>query len=635
MFALSLGHRFATYTPKHYNKKHHLIPDIEPILEEIEDEELRNTARSNIVKNIPTLSKKTNKKMPLPAFKYINTCINHAKNSLKTKNKDIIITHADKGNITVVLNKHDYTKKMLEMLNNTEEYKLHETDPFYTLEKTQISIVKDLLKKKYIDLKEKRFLSQQPSNLPRISGYPKIHKPNIPLRPVVSTIGAPSYNISKFCAAILNNLRSENTYNISNTYEFLDKIKPINVQNHHTLFSLDVQSLYTSISSEHAITALKEKWDIIKTHTKIDQTTFFKMIKFCIETSAFVQFEDKIYKQTKGLAMGNPLSAILSEIVLNRLIKKTLNNNCFEILLLVVYVDDIFVISHQDDVEEIFQSFNSTHNDIKFTIEFEENGSIPYLDVEVIRREQKLITKWYRKATNKGRLIDFWSSHPTHIKENCITAFAKKVFEFTDPTLHTDCYQIINETLRKNHYPEKQIRKIIAKATTTNTNIAETNELVKFRSITFCPPTSTYIKKELQTHIPNLKIIEKPNTKLKDVIYTNSKTSIPTHKKRHAIYKVNCLDCDKCYIGQTSKRLEYRLQEHANDCRLRRSRGTGTALSTHSLEEHHSFDFENASILETEGNRKKREIKETLHIQKHNNTVNYRVDSTRIHPIYQ
>lgn len=64
LFALSLGHRFATYTPKHYNKKHHLIPDIEPILEEIEDEELRNTARSNIVKNIPTLSKKLIKKCP-------------------------------------------------------------------------------------------------------------------------------------------------------------------------------------------------------------------------------------------------------------------------------------------------------------------------------------------------------------------------------------------------------------------------------------------------------------------------------------------------------------------------------------------------------------------------------------------
>ena len=36
------------------------------------------------------------------------------------------------------------------------------------------------------------------SALPRIYGLPKIHKPNLPLRPLVSFIGSAVYELSKF-----------------------------------------------------------------------------------------------------------------------------------------------------------------------------------------------------------------------------------------------------------------------------------------------------------------------------------------------------------------------------------------------------------------------------------------------------
>lgn len=112
------------------------------------------------------------------------------------------------------------------------------------------------------------------------------------------------------------------------------------------------------------------------------------------------------------------------------------------------------------------------------------------------------------------------------------------------------------------------------------------------------------------------------------------KSKIDIFRKRFVVYKINCLDCDGCYIGHTGKRLEQRIQAHKNDCRLRRSNGSGTALSTHSLEQKHSFDFDHPTILDIEYNKYKRELLEVLHIRMHPNVVNYRVDSTRIHPSY-
>lgn len=289
------------------------------------------------------------------------------------------------------------------MLENSNEYIRLDNDPFNSLEKTQISITNELSKKKYIIDKQRKFLRQPPSNIPRIHGYPKIHKEQIPLRPVVSTLGSPAYNLSKFAANILNAIKNKEYYNVCNTKEFLDKIKDIDIDSNYTMISLDVKSLYTSVSHNLAMNILQEKWNDISQHTPLDSTLFFKIIKFCITNAAVVKFEDTVYKQTKGLAMGSSLSGVIADIVLDHIIKQIFEANAFDIKCFVKYVDDLFFIINRDDIEDLFQVFNSAHKDFEFTIETEENGQIPFLDVNLIRSNDKIIHKWYKKPTNMGR----------------------------------------------------------------------------------------------------------------------------------------------------------------------------------------------------------------------------------------
>ena len=66
-------------------------------------------------------------------------------------------------------------------------------------------------------------------------------------------------------------------------------------------------------------------------------------------------------------------------------------------------VDDTFALSDDGKSASEFLHLNSRQNNIKFTIEFEENGKIPFLDILVKRcPDNAFMTSFYRKKTFTG-----------------------------------------------------------------------------------------------------------------------------------------------------------------------------------------------------------------------------------------
>jgi hypothetical protein len=101
-------------------------------------------------------------------------------------NKYIRILQADKGNCTVMLDNSEYKDKLNTLLKSGD-YELLPKDPTAKVER---KIQKHLSKHKNtlpIDLKRK--LTLYHNKLPHLYGLPKIHKPDVPLRPIVSSIG--------------------------------------------------------------------------------------------------------------------------------------------------------------------------------------------------------------------------------------------------------------------------------------------------------------------------------------------------------------------------------------------------------------------------------------------------------------
>jgi len=110
---------------------------------------------------------------------------------------DILFIKVDKGNMTVVMKKEDYDEKLFKMLSNDKTPENLKRDPSAKTEKLLNKFISRLLDNQKITQGECFNLKSSDANAPSLYGQPKVHKPDIPLRPIVSFIGSPTYALSK------------------------------------------------------------------------------------------------------------------------------------------------------------------------------------------------------------------------------------------------------------------------------------------------------------------------------------------------------------------------------------------------------------------------------------------------------
>ena len=96
----------------------------------------------------------------------------------------------------------------------------------------------------------------------------------------------------------------------------------------------------------------------------------------------------------------------------------------------------------------------------------------------------------------------------------------------------------------------------------------------------------------------SLKMIEKQvvfkyNSKLSSLL-SNNRSSKSTHDEAAGVYRIDCAECDSCYIGETGRNLKIRVKEHKKDVRDYKP---ASGLAVHSNTKFHNFDFNNAKLL--------------------------------------
>jgi len=121
------------------------------------------------------------------------------------KNPNVIFTRADKGNVTVALERQDYIIAMEKLLHDKNTYTIIKKNPIKNVERNLNSIIKVWLKNKFISKQTYSYLYSSDSNLPKAYGLPKIHKDNYPLRIIVSSVNTTLYAIAKFMHNIISN----------------------------------------------------------------------------------------------------------------------------------------------------------------------------------------------------------------------------------------------------------------------------------------------------------------------------------------------------------------------------------------------------------------------------------------------
>ena len=67
---------------------------------------------------------------------------------------------------------------------------------------------------------------------------------DLPLRPIISSIGTASYQLAKYLAKLLSRL-STSEYTVANETEFINHVKRMNIPKDHSFISFDVKLLLT------------------------------------------------------------------------------------------------------------------------------------------------------------------------------------------------------------------------------------------------------------------------------------------------------------------------------------------------------------------------------------------------------
>ncbi|CAF4077322.1 unnamed protein product [Rotaria sordida] len=150
---------------------------------------------------------------------------------------------------------------------------------------------------------------------------PKIHKENIPVRPIENTIHAPTTNISKFLSEIISPI-FDSKCGSTTVIDGVSLIKELNkyirkdLFNPSTLFcTLDIRNLYTMLPQEEALNILVE---FLRVHgyekvIGIPLDTIRQLASFVLQENVFV-YNKKIYKQVLGGAMGSSFTLTLANI---------------------------------------------------------------------------------------------------------------------------------------------------------------------------------------------------------------------------------------------------------------------------------------------------------------------------------
>ncbi|XP_011705916.1 PREDICTED: uncharacterized protein LOC105461126 [Wasmannia auropunctata] len=445
-----------------------------------------------------------------------------------------------------------------ETLKDEHTYTRLIKNPSTTLEKDTNSLLKGWLKKKHISKETYLALHCSDTSLPKAYGLPKIHKKDVPLRIIVSSVNSAVNPLATFLHEIISKSTTPTNSHVTNSFDLYKTLTGKEIGESDNLISLDVISLFTNVPVDLALDGISSRWNEIEKNTTIPFEEFMSAIKFVL-TSTFFTFNDVIYKQTYGTPTGSSSSPVIAELVMRDLENKALGAINLELPFYYRYVDDIILAAPSTCISKILDVFNSLHPRLQFTVEYENNRSLSFLDLLLRVVDNRVVVDWYHKSTFSGRYLSFFSNHPMCHKIGTIYGLVDRAIMLSHPSYQQKNLEFCVGLLLDNGYPLELIFKTInsrlkniERSLThdadcgTNSNSTPQDRENKFAVIPFIRGVSERVAPLIRrtSHTVGFRCL-------------NNLNPIRAHKdkteffaKNNVVYKINCKDCDASYVGE-------------------------------------------------------------------------------------
>ena len=502
------------------------------------------------------------------------------------RDKTICVCPYDKGTGVVIMDSSDYYSKLNEIVNDTSKFIMVDVD--HTRPKTHPVVKKQNSVRyyvtKYIPEEDRKGLIKPGSQPGKLYGLCKVHKENFPMRPIVSMVNTPEYNLAKYLDNFIKPNIPDN-FMLKSTNDFLSRIKSFALNGTEQMVSYDVVSLFTNVPLEETIGIVT---DYVYGESSVcrppfDEDTFCKLLRLC--SKSYFMFNDVLYQQIDGVSMGGPLAPSLANAFLshleNTVLTQKLNATCnitnVKPRLFLRYVDDVFALFNSAKEADVFLNIlNSLHPSITFTLE-KGNTCMPFLDVVVSIDCNMFTTTVYRKKTHTGVFLNYLATAPTVWKKSvisCLLYRAKMIC--SSVSLFDDEVSALKDMFMRNAYPESFFNCVLCtflkRYNSSDVSVVSDVDEDELPTVILRVP---YISKYSIKFARSISTIISTNFPVKvNIVYTTFKVKSyfclkcfsPAYLSSYVVYHFKGVSdsCPDNYVGYTIRHLFARAGEHLN-----------------------------------------------------------------------
>ena len=538
------------------------------------------------------------------------------------QNNDVVIRRADKTAAFVLISKEEYLSKLDNILQDPLKFQRVRRNPIEDIKREVNSIIDGVN------------ALNGAIHLPRICGdydvgyiygNVKTHKPGNPLRPIISQCPTPTYQLAKALNKILTPYIPDE-YCLKSSTEFLQAIAA--APSEGVMASLDVESLFTNVPVDETIDLLLDH--IYRNNDtpqlNIPENSLRRLLQICTKEAPFRDQRGNLWKQIDGVAMGSPLGVLFANTYMG-----FVEQRVFQLIpqptIYRRYIDDTFVVATTREALELLQQTFVQCSVLRFTCEFPQEDTLPFLDVRITQNRDRLSTTVYRKPTNIGLCLNGDSECPTKFKSSVIYAYVRRALTHcsTWSEVHKEL-DFVAQQLVNNGYSNKDIqrvtRRVLDQWYSQPDRPDDGGRKIKVFYRNFMHPNYKKDEAALREIINNNVSVTDPDSVLNLIIYyrnkktsqmlmrNSPKTDSDPLKKHGVVYRILCPanGCSHSYIGMTttklSKRLAVHLQEGNFFQHFERNHG---ALERPLL-------LKSTSIIDKDTDRRRLRLREALHI---------------------
>ncbi|PFX30457.1 hypothetical protein AWC38_SpisGene4745 [Stylophora pistillata] len=207
--------------------------------------------------------------------------------------------------------------------------------------------------------------------------------------------------------------------------------------------------------------AFENDWFNREYDLNITKSDLMELVRIATKNQQF-QVEGKLYEQVDGVDMGSPLGPLMANAFVCRIEKQLERENKMPIFYKRFVDDTLSVMPDPEAASEFLETLNKSHPSIDFTMELQENGSLPLLGMDVIRNGCRLDTMVYRKPTEKGLLLHYHSHVDARYKRSLLITMLNRAFQLSSTWtfFHEECERL-KEIFSRLPYPDDLVQSTI------------------------------------------------------------------------------------------------------------------------------------------------------------------------------